>query len=91
MICICLFQMFDAFTINYIHTLQGAGDSAWPSMVNMTLVIVVMLGGGMIAFHVAPVLQSFGIWSLAALLTGLQGLAFKLRWDFGPWQSIQLR
>lgn len=91
MVCICLFQVFDALTINYIHCLQGAGDSAWPSMVNLTLVIVVMLGGGSVVLSRLPQLESFGIWSLAALLTGLQGVAFWLRWESGVWRKIRLR
>ncbi len=90
MVCIALVQLFDAMTINYIHTLQGAGDSAWPSVVNLVLISVVMLGGGMLVLNHAPFLASFGIWSLAAMLTGAQGLAFLLRWLYGPWKSLVL-
>lgn len=91
MVCVCLFQLFDALNVTYIHTLQGAGDSAWPSVVNFLLSAVVMLGGGLLVIHYIPTVGSFGIWGLAALLTGLQGGAFWARWHFGPWQSIDLR
>ena len=45
MICVSLFQLFDAMNITYVHALQGAGDSAWPSVVNLFLSLV-FLGGG---------------------------------------------
>jgi multidrug resistance protein, MATE family len=91
MVCVCLFQVFDALNITFAHTLQGAGDTAWPSMVSFILSIFVLLGGGILVIKYGTVFGgSFGIWSLAALLTALQGGAFWLRWNGGKWKSIKL-
>lgn len=90
MVCVCLFQLFDALNITFAHTLQGAGDTAWPSMISFILSIFVLLGGGILVINYGAVFASFGIWSLAAILTALQGGAFWLRWNSGKWKSIKL-
>ncbi len=82
MICVSLFQLFDAMSVTYVHALQGAGDSAWPSVMNALLCLVILLGGGLIVIFKAPQLASFGIWIAAALYIAAQGLAFWARWRF---------
>ena len=91
MICVSLFQLFDAMSVTYVHALQGAGDSAWPSVMNALLCLVILLGGGLIVIFKAPQLASFGIWIAAALYIAAQGLAFWARWRFGPWKLIELQ
>ena len=90
MICVSLFQVFDALSVTYVHALQGAGDSAWPSVVNALLCAIFLLGGGLLVIFAFPQLGSFGIWISAAVYIAAQGIAFWARWRFGPWKLIEL-
>jgi MATE family multidrug resistance protein len=91
MICVSLFQVFDSLSVTYVHALQGAGDSAWPSIMNALLCVIILLGGGLLVIFAFPHLASLGIWMAAALYIGAQGLVFWARWHFGPWKLIELQ
>jgi MATE family multidrug resistance protein len=91
MVCVSLFQVFDAMNVTFSNALQGAGDSAWPSLTNLILSAVILLGGGSLMIHFAPTLGSFGIWSMAALYIAAQGLSLAMRWLYGPWRLIDFR
>ena len=91
MICVSLFQVFDALTVTYSHALQGAGDNAWPSTMNLLFCVIFLLGGGLVVIFLLPQLASFGIWVAAALFVAAQGIAFWARWHFGPWKLIELQ
>lgn len=88
MICVCLFQLFDAMAITHIFALFGAGDSAWPSIVNILLGLFVLLGGALLLGKMAPHLESFGVWIAAAAYIMAQGLALRWRWARGKWQGL---
>ena len=90
MICVSLFQVFDAMTVTYANALAGAGDTAWASVVNVILCITILLGGGLLVIWCFPHLESFGIWVAAMVYMSAQGLAYWLRWRHGPWQLIEL-
>lgn len=87
MLCVCLFQMFDALNITYMHALIGAGDSSWPSLANALLGIVILLGGGVLVTTQIPQLGSFGVWIVTTLYVIAQGTVIFLRWKFGPWRQ----
>ncbi len=91
MVYVSLFQVFDAMNVTFSNALQGAGDSAWPSWTNAILSSVILLGGGSLVVHLLPSLESFGIWSMAALYIAAQGISLTLRWHYGPWRLIDLR
>lgn len=90
MIFVSLLQLFDAMNVTYAHALQGAGDTLWPSVVNVLLVTVVLAGGGVFVVRFFPELGSQAIWALTAFYVFLVGTSFRRRWAGGRWKRLNL-
>ena len=81
------FQFFDAMNVTYADALQGAGDTFWPSCVNLTLALVILLGGGLAMVVFFPEDQASGVWAVATLYVAAHGLIYALRWKGRAWQD----
>lgn len=90
MVYVAAFQYFDAMNVTYINALQGAGDTAWPTAMQIILTACILLGGGLLMITHYPQWESAGVWLVAALYVAAQGVVFRLRWAGGRWRMIQL-
>ncbi|MED5584794.1 MAG: MATE family efflux transporter [Verrucomicrobiota bacterium] len=90
MIFITLAQFFDAMNVTYLHALQGAGDTRWSSITNVTLSAVILGGGGFLAITLFKDQGPDLIWLLAFLYITMQGILFRIRWTSGRWRNINL-
>ncbi len=89
-IFITLAQWFDAMGVTYLHALQGAGDTKWSSVANITLSVIVLGGGGILAVTLFKERGPMAIWLLAFLYIAIQGILFRCRWKSGVWRHINL-
>ena len=89
-IFITLAQWFDAMSVTYLHALQGAGDTRWSSTANITLSVIVLGGGGILAVTLFKDQGPNLIWLLAFLYIAMQGILFRRRWKSGAWRRINL-
>ena len=87
MLWVAAFQFFDALNVTYSNALQGAGDTAWPSVVNVTISLVVLLGGGLAVVTFLPGFASSGVWAAATLYVVAHGVIFHFRWAGRAWQQ----
>ncbi len=90
MIFITIAQWFDAMNVTYLHALQGAGDTKWSSIVNITLSAVILGVGGFLAITFFNEQGANVIWLLAFCYIAMQGILFRLRWKSGRWRQINL-
>lgn len=90
MIAAAAFQLGDALGILLIGALRGAGDTTWPSIVNIVLSWVFIVGGGFVAIWLVPQLGSIGPWIAAAMFITALGIAMLARFLGGKWKSITL-
>ena len=90
MIFITIAQWFDAMNVTYLHALQGAGDTKWSSIVNITLSAVILGVGGFLAITFFKEQGANVIWLLAFFYIAMQGILFRLRWKSGRWRQINL-
>lgn len=86
MIFVSLIQLFDAMNITYTNALYAAGDTLWPSIINGSLCLIVFAGGGFYFAYYQSHLESYGIWLVATMYIGAQGIFFYLRWKSGRWR-----
>ena len=87
---VAAFQFFDAMNVTYINALTGAGDTVWPSAVNLTLSLLVLLGGGLAMVTFFPAAGSSGIWAVATFYIFCQGMIYFHRWRTRAWQNPRL-
>lgn len=87
MICAAVFQVFDALGITLQGALRGAGDTAWPSAMNVGLAWLLIVGGAWAMLRLAPGLGSIGPWMAASAY--IIALSFALLWRFrrGGWRE----
>ncbi len=90
MIWVAAFQYFDAMNVTYIEALQGAGDTAWPTAMQIILTACILVGGGTLMIRYHSAWESSGVWAVAAIYVACQGLAFRIRWQRGKWRRIRL-
>ena len=90
MIYVAAFQFFDAMNVTYINALQGAGDTAWPTVWQLVLTLGILVGGGLAVIHFRPQWESAGVWLVAAIYVICQGLIFQARWRGGRWRRVQV-
>ncbi|MEO1585346.1 MAG: MATE family efflux transporter [Planctomycetota bacterium] len=90
MIAAAAFQLGDALGIMLIGSLRGAGDTTWPSLVNVILSWVCIVGGGFLAVELLPQLGSIGPWIAAAVFITALGVAMLARFLGGRWRTIRL-
>ena len=90
MVCAAVFQLFDAANIVYIGALRGAGDTRMPMIMTVILSWSLVVGGGVLAVHVAPWLTSQGPWIAASAFVILLAMAMAWRFESGAWREIEL-
>jgi Na+-driven multidrug efflux pump len=87
MLWVAAFQFFDAMNVTYSNALQGAGDTAWPSAVNLVISLVILFGGGLAVVTFLPGTASSGVWAVATLYVIAHGILYGLRWKSRLWQD----
>ncbi|MEL6796984.1 MAG: hypothetical protein AAFO89_09210, partial [Planctomycetota bacterium] len=90
MIAAAAFQLGDALGIMLIGALRGAGDTTWPSLVNIALSWIFIVGAGWLAVEFLPQFGSIGPWIAAAMFITALGIAMLARFMGGKWKTIQL-
>lgn len=87
LICAAVFQVFDAVGITLQGALRGAGDTAWPSAMNVALCWLLIVGGSWAMLRLAPGLGSIGPWISASGY--FMALAVVMTWRLrrGPWRE----
>jgi MATE family multidrug resistance protein len=90
MICMAVFQLFDALGITYGSALRGAGDTFVPSMFFVVSHWVIIVGGGWWVARTYPQWGSIGPWIAAATLITVCSLFLWWRWHGRAWMKIDI-
>ena len=90
LICVAVFQIFDAMAIMFNSALRGAGDTRWPAAVFLLYAGVLFVGGGYLVAYLRPGWGSLGPWAVATTYVVVLGVTFLARFRFGPWERIDL-
>lgn len=90
MVFVSFAQWFDAMNITHLHALQGAGDTRWPSLMNLFLSIFILGFGGWLSVTFLKDKGVALIWFLAWLYIACQGVAFLIRWKSSKWLEADL-
>jgi MATE family multidrug resistance protein len=87
-IFILLCQAFDALNVIFISGLRGAGDTLWPSLVQLGLGYGLGLGGSLAVAKLFPEWGVYGPWSVASTYIALLGLVMWIRFLRGKWKTM---
>jgi MATE family multidrug resistance protein len=87
-IFILLCQAFDALNVIFISGLRGAGDTLWPSIVQLSLGYGLGLGGSLVVAKLFPGWGVSGPWSVASTYIAVLGLVMWLRFLGGKWRKM---
>jgi multidrug resistance protein, MATE family len=87
-IFILLCQAFDALNVIFISSLRGAGDTLWPSLVQLVLGYGLGLGGAVTVAKLFPEWGVYGPWSVASVYIATLGLVMWLRFLSGRWRTM---
>jgi len=87
-IFILLCQAFDALNVIFIGALRGAGDTLWPSLIQIALAYGLGVGGSALVAARFPEWGVFGPWVVASLYIALLGLVMWLRFLGGRWRTM---
>jgi MATE family multidrug resistance protein len=87
-IFILLCQAFDALNVVFIGALRGAGDTLWPSVVQIALAYGFGLGASVLVAYLWPGWGSFGPWSTASIYIAVLGLVMWGRFLRGRWRTM---
>lgn len=90
MVCVAVFQIFDAMNIVFLHGLRGAGDTFFPAVMTLTLCGTLFVGGGFYVVHHFPEWGSVGPWAMGAVYITCSGTFMLIRWHRGKWENIKL-
>ncbi len=90
MLFCAVFQIFDALSISYNGALRGAGDTTWTAVAWIASATLLMIGGGLLVSHLMPHWASTGLWGAATAHVAAIGIAFALRYRYGPWERIDV-
>lgn len=90
LICVAVFQVFDAATIIYNGVLRGAGDTVWLAAIASFGAFVILGIGGWAMIIFFPQLGSLGPWIAATLNVVAMGLANRWRFKSNKWMRIDL-
>jgi MATE family multidrug resistance protein len=89
-LCVAIYQLFDAMFLTYSHTLRGAGDTVYPTLLMVVSGTVVLVGGGLALVRWAPGLESLGPWLATTAHAIVLGLGMLVRWQSGHWRKIRI-
>jgi MATE family multidrug resistance protein len=90
LICVAIFQVFDAATIIYSGALRGAGDTVWLAMISGSGAIFILGLGGAMMVRFFPELGPLGPWIAATVNVIAVGLANRWRFKSNQWRRIDL-
>ena len=89
-IFILLCQAFDALNVIFIGALRGAGDTLWPSLIQIALAYGLGVGGAALVAARFPEWGVLGPWVVASLYIALLGLVMWLRFLGGKWRTMSV-
>ncbi|HXG18451.1 MAG TPA: MATE family efflux transporter [Methylomirabilota bacterium] len=89
LLCVAVFQLFDAMNFTFAGALRGAGDTHWTAglIVVLSLLLFAPLSLGAVAF---TDLQSLGPWIAGTIYSIVLGLALWRRFACGKWREIDI-
>ncbi len=90
MICVALFQTFDAVGVIYSGALRGAGDTVVPGIITVVYSWTFILGLGAVIVALRPDWSSWGPWIAASVYIILFGVTLGYRFESGRWKNIRL-
>lgn len=90
MLCVAVFQFFDALNIIYSHALRAAGDTLWLAVWSAVLCLGVFLGGGVLVVHFLPGLGALGPWLMGTIYLSIFAIMMRVRWQRGGWRNINI-
>lgn len=90
LLCVAVFQLFDALGIVYTAALRGAGDTFWPSVFFSAANWLFIVGGGWVMVTYFRAWGSAAPWIAATALFIVGSAYLWWRWRRGGWRSIDL-
>lgn len=89
LLCVAVFQLFDAMNFTFAGALRGAGDTHWTAglIFVLSLFLFAPLSLGAVAF---TDLQSLGPWIAGTIYSIILGLALWWRFAHGKWREINI-
>jgi MATE family multidrug resistance protein len=89
LVCVAVFQLFDAMNFTFAGALRGAGDTHWPAglIIVLSLVLFAPLSVGAVMF---TNLESLGPWLAGTIYSIILGLALWWRFAKGKWRDIDI-
>jgi multidrug resistance protein, MATE family len=87
-IFILICQAFDALNVIFIGALRGAGDTLWPSLVQLVLAYGLGIGGSAAVAHWRPEWGVNGPWIMGSAYIAILGLVMWLRFLGGRWKTM---
>ena len=89
LLCVAIFQLFDALNFTFVGALRGAGDTHWTAglIVFLSLFLLAPLSLGAVAY---TNLESLGPWIAGTIYSIVFGLALWWRFARGKWREIDI-
>ncbi|MEM6392250.1 MAG: MATE family efflux transporter [Planctomycetota bacterium] len=90
LLCMAVFQLFDATQFTFANALRGAGDTLVPAVIMLVGTAGVMLAGGWLVAVYAPGFGVIGPWWMAVAAFALIACLYALRFRSGVWERIDI-
>ena len=89
LLCVAMFQIFDAMNFTFSGALRGAGDTLWPAVLiaGLSVSIFAPLSLGAVAY---TNWEALGPWIAGTLYSVILGLVLWWRFARGKWQEIDI-
>jgi len=89
LLCVAVFQLFDALNFTFAGALRGAGDTHWTAglIVVLSLFLLAPLSLGAVMY---TNLESLGPWIAGTIYSIVLGLALWWRFARGKWREIDI-
>lgn len=89
LLCVAIFQLFDALNFTFIGALRGAGDTHWTAglIVVLSVFLLAPLSLGAVLY---TNLESLGPWIAGTIYAIVMGLALWWRFARGKWREIDI-
>lgn len=89
LVCVAVFQLFDALNFTFAGALRGAGDTHWTAglIIALSFLLFAPLSLGAVMF---TNLESLGPWIAGTIYSICLGVALWWRFAHGKWQEIDI-
>jgi len=87
-IFIVICQAFDAMSIAFAGALRGAGDTVWPSVVQLLMAYGLGLGGSSLIAYLRPEWGILGPWGMVSVYIMILGCVIGGRFVSGKWRKM---